>query len=141
MPDEHKPTDEQRAQVTALIISGATRQVICDIIGVTQKTLLLRYPEEVQHASARATARIASTLYRAALHADTDPKYLAAAIFWMKTQANWNETSKVELAVEFNSEEAREQLRQKLHTISDRVAADIEEAYDAGISGAESIDR
>ena len=47
-----------------------------------------------------ATGRVVAALYQAAIKAATDSKFIAAAIFWMKTKGGWRERDRMDDLIE-----------------------------------------
>ena len=88
---EHEPTAATRQLVQLHATVGTQQCVISDILGIDDKTLRKHYREELDQAKAKANATIGGALFNKAKGGDT-----AAMIFWMKTQAQWRETSAVE---------------------------------------------
>ncbi len=92
MPREkHCPTPESRAEVSALISFGVTRENIASHVGVSTVTLAKYYKMELANGAVAANARVAGTLFQLAVGGN-----IAAAIFWLKTRAGWRETTRVE---------------------------------------------
>lgn len=87
----HEPTDQQRSQVEAMAGYGIPHHDMARIIGITHKTLEKHYRDELDTGSAKATAKVAETLYRQAVNGNT-----GAAIFWLKARAGWREKQQVE---------------------------------------------
>jgi hypothetical protein len=85
----HEPTAAIRKQVDALKGYGVTEFDIARVIGISVPTLLKYYREEIETAAIRANARVAQSLFHMATHGN-----VAAAIFWLKTQARWSEPPK-----------------------------------------------
>ena len=71
---------------------GVRNDDIATYLGITEKTLVKYYKEELATGAIRANATIAKTLFQKAKDGDT-----TACIFWLKTRAGWRETQKVEL--------------------------------------------
>lgn len=86
----HKPTDQTRAQVAAMVAYGITAVEIGKVIGISDTTLRKYYREEIDTGTAVANAKVAESLYKKAL--GDGPSAVTAAIFWMKTRAGWKET-------------------------------------------------
>jgi len=90
-------TDEQRAQVEALAAYFSQEQ-IADYLGISRNTfsaIMDREPdvyERYKKGKAKAIGTIASSLIQKARDGDT-----ACMIFFLKTQANWRETSRTEI--------------------------------------------
>lgn len=70
---------------------GTPHRVIADIVGIDLKTLYKYYRVELDQSGAQATAAIGGALYNKAINGDT-----TAMIFWLKTQAGWRETARVD---------------------------------------------
>lgn len=87
----HSPTDTTRQTVQLHATVGTPQAVIADILGIDDKTLRKHYREELDLSTAKANATIGGALYSKAKGGDT-----AAMIFWMKTRAQWRETSVTE---------------------------------------------
>jgi len=89
-------TDEQRAQVEALA-AYLSQEQIADFLGIGKTTwyaMLERDPdisERYKRGKAKAIGSIAQSLLQKARDGDT-----TSAIFYLKTQANWRETQKLE---------------------------------------------
>jgi IS30 family transposase len=89
-------TDEQRAQVEALA-AYLSQEQIADFLGIGKTTwyaMLERDPdisERYKRGKAKAIVSIAQGLLKKARDGDT-----TSAIFYLKTQANWRETQKLE---------------------------------------------
>ena len=87
----HEPTDQQRRQAEAMAGYGIPHLDIARIIGIDRKTLEKHYRRELDTGQAKATAKVAESLYKQATEGNT-----AAAIFWMKARANWSEKQRFE---------------------------------------------
>lgn len=91
-----KLTDEQKAQVEALA-AYLTQEQIADYLGIGKTTwyaLLDRDPEvseRYKKGKASAISSVANGLLQKAREGDN-----TAAIFYLKTQAGWRETQKLE---------------------------------------------
>ena len=83
----HRPTDEQRATVSAMCSYGVPQEEIAAVIGIDDKTLRKYYRTELDTASAKANAKVAQRLYKKCIE-DGDT---ASMIFWLKTRAKWSE--------------------------------------------------
>lgn len=97
----HKPTDEIRAQVFALSSFGVTQEVIGKFIGISDDTLRKNYGSELDRAAIDRNAEVAAFLFRSAngstlKEGASYSDCLKAAMFWMKTRAQWRETARVE---------------------------------------------
>ncbi len=65
-------------------------------LGVDPKTLRKHYRDEFDTGHVKANSRIAESLYRKAM--GDGPQSVTACIFWLKTRAQWKETSVQEFA-------------------------------------------
>jgi len=82
----HKPTPEQRALVESLAGIGVTHKQICAIMKIGADTLIKYYTDELVLGDAKATAKVAQSLFNKAVGGD-----VASMIFWMKARAKWSE--------------------------------------------------
>jgi len=97
----HKPTNELRAQVFALSSFGVNQDEISAFLSVSDDTLRKYYADELTKAKTERNAEVASFLYRSASGASiaegaSYSDCLKAAMFWMKTRAQWRETNNLE---------------------------------------------
>ena len=91
-PDvSHVPTDATREMVTRFARVGTKQDDIAAVMGIDPKTLRKHYREELDFAATHAIEQIGGALFTKAMSGDT-----GAIIFWLKTQAGWKETSKIE---------------------------------------------
>jgi len=67
---------------------GTPQEIVADVLGIDAKTLRKWYRDELDLAKAKANASVCGTLYKKCLAGDT-----TAMIFWLKTQAQWKETT------------------------------------------------
>jgi DNA-binding XRE family transcriptional regulator len=97
----HEPTDETRAQVTALASFGLPQEDIAEFIGVSHVTLRKYYQPELKLSAIKANAAVGEYLFslasghalkQGATHGDCK----TAAMFWAKTRMGWRETSRLE---------------------------------------------
>lgn len=89
---KHEPTAESRAQCTAFSIVGTPHHDCALLMGISIKTLLKYYPDELRLGKLRANANMGGTLYRMGMSG----KIPAATIFWMKSQAGWRDQAEVQ---------------------------------------------
>jgi hypothetical protein len=87
----HLPTDDTRKKVYELSSVGTTYEDIAKVIGISHDTLTKYYRPELDRGRIDANAIIAGTLFKQAQEGNT-----SAAIFWLKTRAQWKETQKHE---------------------------------------------
>jgi len=85
-----------RRNVEALAGYGVPEADIAGVIGIDPKTLRKHYPQELRYGHVKANAKVAENLFRKATGDGRES--VIAAIFWMKTRAQWKETSVTELA-------------------------------------------
>lgn len=98
----HKPTDATRSTVSALVAFGVPQEEIGSYMGISDDTLRKYYAPELARAAVERNAVVASFLYNSAsgktiASGASYSDCLRAAMFWLKTRANWNETEKVEI--------------------------------------------
>jgi hypothetical protein len=87
----HLATDDTRKKVYELSSVGTTYEDIAKVIGISHDTLTKYYRPELDRGRIDANAIIAGTLFKQAQDGNT-----SAAIFWLKTRAQWKETQKHE---------------------------------------------
>lgn len=87
----HEPTDEDRRKVKALAAVGTRQEDIALVMSMSVDTLARHYRQELDHGRIEAVARVAQSLYQAAVGGDR-----TAQIFYLKTQGGWRETTNVE---------------------------------------------
>lgn len=68
---------------------GITQEQICKIIGISENTLRKYFADELENGVSRINSAVAQNLF--AIATSRDPGSVAAAIFWMKTRAQWKE--------------------------------------------------
>ena len=84
----HQPTDESRRLVSTLSGIGVPARMIAAQIGITDKTLMKHYEDDMERGRSKATSQIAKRLYDIAM---SDSKQaLTACIFWLKCRARWS---------------------------------------------------
>jgi len=87
----HKPTDEQRKTVKAMVGFGTTLEDIATVIEIDRKTLSLHYAKEIARGAIDANAQVAQSLFQQA----TKGRNMTAAIWWTKTRMGWKETLRI----------------------------------------------
>jgi hypothetical protein len=85
-----------RRNVEALAGYGVPEADIAGVIGIDPKTLRKHYREELRYGHVKANAKVAENLFRKATGDGRES--VIAAIFWMKTRAQWKETQVTEMA-------------------------------------------
>ena len=92
------PTDDQRELVEQLASFGHRQSEIVLFVkkkngsSISEPTLLKYFEKELSEGKIKANVRIAQTLYKKAIGGDT-----TSMIFWLKSQAGWKDTQRVEL--------------------------------------------
>ena len=92
------PTDDQRELVEQLASFGHRQSEIVLFVkkkngsSISEPTLLKYFEKELSEGKIKANVRIAQTLYKKAIGGDT-----TSMIFWLKAQAGWKDTQRVEL--------------------------------------------
>lgn len=95
----HEPTEEQRKTVEAFAGYGIPEVDIANVLGIDPKTLRKHYRKELDTAFVHANARVAQSLFKQA----TEERNVAAAIFWLKVRAGWNEKLLIDNRVNFKT--------------------------------------
>lgn len=80
----HKPTDENRIRVDAMVTAGAQQWLIAEELGLSEDTLQRHYRSQLEHGSHRALSKIGSSMIKRALDGDHD-----AAKFVLARRAGW----------------------------------------------------
>jgi hypothetical protein len=89
-----EPTDANRTLVSELAACGVRQELIAKRLGIDPKTLRKAFRKELREGKADACAIVAESLFRKAT--GEGKSAVAAAIFWLKTQAGWKETNAFE---------------------------------------------
>lgn len=84
----HKPTDQLRGQVLAYSSVGMRFVDIAKKLSISDETLAKFYGDECHSGKLDACVNVARSLYELAVGGN-----VTAAIFWLKTQGRWRETS------------------------------------------------
>jgi hypothetical protein len=87
----HAPEPAGRRQVEAMSAYGVPEADIARVLGIDPKTLRKHYRDELDTGSIKANSRMAENLYRKAM--GDGPQAVTATIFWLKTRAQWKETT------------------------------------------------
>lgn len=93
-----KPTEEQRDLVMQLAAFGLRHSDITLFVKgangkpISEPTLLKNFAAELSTGKVKANVKIAQTLYKKAIGGDT-----TSIIFWLKSQAGWKDTQRVEI--------------------------------------------
>lgn len=75
---------------------GLTQDQIAKVMLVSDETLRKYYSDELETGAAKMNAAVAQNLYSIATSKGQGA--VAAAIFWMKTRANWREVNRTEVS-------------------------------------------
>lgn len=99
LPNKFVATADQRMRVSIMAACGMRQELICEQIKhqgkpIDTKTLRAHFRAELDQGKADANALVANSLFKKAI--GTGPSSVTAAIFWLKTQAGWKETSALE---------------------------------------------
>jgi hypothetical protein len=86
----HLPDPTSRRQVEAMAAYGVPEADIATVIGIDPKTLRKHYRQELNTGGIKANSKVAESLYKKAL--GDGAQSVTAAIFWLKTRAQWKET-------------------------------------------------
>lgn len=86
----YEPTEDTRAKVRTWAAVGTTQDVIAAELGICIDTLAKYYREELDEATARGVANVASNLYSKAMAGD-----VTSMIFYLKTRGRWSEKASV----------------------------------------------
>jgi hypothetical protein len=98
---KHQPTENLRAQISALVAFGVPHERIAKFIKIDYNTLTKYYKEELDTASDKRNVEVSGFLFHAAsgLAIADGASYadcLKAAMFWLKTRAGWREKDREE---------------------------------------------
>ena len=86
---EYKPTGKDRSAVQTMAAYGIPQPDIAAVVGCDEKTLRKHFRQELDTAATQANARVAAALFKKAT--SDGPSSVAAAIFWLKARAGWQE--------------------------------------------------
>jgi Glu-tRNA(Gln) amidotransferase subunit E-like FAD-binding protein len=89
--DAFEPTPEQVYSVELMASIGLPQDAIAEALQITAKTLRKHFKHQLATGKTRTIAKVADALVRQALAGN-----ITAMIFFLKTQAGWKETQKVE---------------------------------------------
>jgi hypothetical protein len=96
---KHEPNDVQRNTVMMHTLLGTPKQQIAKLIGISLPTLKKKYKEELEMGQSKANATVAGKLYNKAVNSNDT----TAQIFWLKTQAGWNEQQNIKWEADPNA--------------------------------------
>lgn len=129
-----EPTDARRELVSALAACGVRQEIIASRIGIDPKTLRRSFRRELKEGKQDACAVVAESLFRMAT--GTGRGAVAAAIFWLKTQAGWREVQVVQSQQLDKHGNATDQLRNEAREIAQAMTPEqITEQYRRMLNG------
>lgn len=88
---EYAASSKDRKTVQIMVGCGFTEPQIAQLLEVDPKTLRKYFGVEIRTGKTAASAMVAKSLFQKAT--GFGPQSVTAAIFWLKTQASWRETS------------------------------------------------
>src|SRR4051812_19712089 len=86
-----QPTPADREKIAMMTALGIPQLTICEIVGVTDKTLRRACRHEISTGQAQANTKVGKALFQKALGGD-----VTAMIFWLKCRAGWREVITIE---------------------------------------------
>lgn len=89
----HEPTVQQRHFVETCAMGGITQDDICEVIGISKKTLHKHYRDELDTAYSKANAKVVQTAFQLA----TSGKCPSMTMFWLKTRMGWREKQEIDV--------------------------------------------
>ena len=90
-----KLKEEQAGIISILIGAGIPKRTIARILKITVRYMQKYFSEELDGGGHEATAKIATTLYSLALAGN-----MPAITLWLRSRANWQEKTSLEVSVE-----------------------------------------
>ena len=96
------PTEKDRELVQQLVAFGTPQEQICTLIKgtndkpISKPTLIRHFREELNQGAVVANVKVAQNLYRIAT--GNGGGAVTAAIFWLKTRANWQVVDGLEVS-------------------------------------------
>ena len=105
---EYKPTDKDRATVQTMAAYGIPQADIAAVVDCDLKTLRKHFRQELDTAATQANARVAAALFKKAT--SDGPSSVAAAIFWLKARAGWQEAKDDAIGKKAQKQEAAEKV-------------------------------
>ena len=125
----HQPTAQTRRTAESMSAFGIPQDEIAKVLGIAKTTLHAHYRDELDTAHVKAIAAVAQCLYKQATDPE-NPRSAASAMFWLKTQARWRETTVVEQTgldggpIQVEEVSARERINSRIAGIAARSTAD-----------------
>ncbi len=93
---KHAVTEASRTMVQTLTGMGLREVDIGVVMGISARSVRRHYRRELSRGVLVANSNMAQSLYRKGM--GDGPQAVAAAIFWMKTRAGWQEVERRELS-------------------------------------------
>lgn len=112
-----------RAMVESMAGFGVPERDIARTVGIDAKTLRKHYRDELDLGIVRANNQVAQSLFKKAT--GKDPGAVTAAIFWLKTRAQWRETNITELVPADGAKSFSHEHRHSLDPASAKLIADL----------------
>ena len=106
----HYPTPESKQRVCDLVMSGAPKYIIAEIIGIDDETLTKHYKTELSTAKTIAIERIGKTVYQQALEGNEKSQAL-----YLKTQGashGWIEKQVIETVGNDDTKELKDKIKE-----------------------------
>lgn len=110
MSNEHQVTEALKQRVTDLVMSGAPKYIIAEIIGIDDDTLSKHYKRELNVSKTEAVERIGKTVYQQALDGCAKSQNL-----YLKTQGashGWVEKQIVENVSNEDTQALKDKLKE-----------------------------
>lgn len=110
MHNTHQVTAALRQRVCDLVMSGAPKHIIAEIIDIDHETLAKHYAKELNTAKAVAIERIGKTVYQQALEGDGKAQAL-----YLKTQGSsqgWIEKQVVETITSEDTQALKDKIKE-----------------------------
>lgn len=90
----HEPQENDRNKVRIMVSMGLTHKQIAEVMGISDKTLVKYYSDDLATGAQIINTAIVNNLARQALKDDF--RAAPAAMFWTKTRMGWRDTSQIE---------------------------------------------
>lgn len=90
------PTNVERDGVRRMVANGIPTPLVCQIMGIAERTLRKYCQHDLTTAAAEANDKVAGSLFWMATEGPIQQR-LPAAIFWLKVRAGWKEVEYIEM--------------------------------------------
>jgi len=94
-PFVYEPTEEDRAQVTAMAAAGLSNENIAHLLGMDKDTLVEHYAYELANGNGLATGKICGRLFRIATE-QVGREAVDAGKYWLANKAGWTAANRME---------------------------------------------